>query len=172
MALRVTWVKHIRESVKVEGYKKTGTITMKPGHGFPLSKTLSRRGREAALMQFNCVGYEPYGFISNSLWRAERMDGTPITEIDIKRERGLLEPSGDNFRLRNSNFSWLRGARAVREIGTIKMMARKGFPLTQSYNNMEKAAALKPFCFEGVELIGFITGGLWEGVTSGSWDSL
>nr|GEZ89450.1 hypothetical protein [Tanacetum cinerariifolium] len=33
---------------------------------------LSRRGREATLMQFHCVGYEPYGFISNSLWRVER----------------------------------------------------------------------------------------------------
>ncbi|GJX19747.1 UPF0587 protein [Tanacetum coccineum] len=57
---------------------------MRPGHGFALSNTLSRRGREASLMQFHCVGYEPYGFISNSLWRAERMDGTPISEIEIK----------------------------------------------------------------------------------------
>nr|GEW87137.1 hypothetical protein [Tanacetum cinerariifolium] len=43
---------------------------------------------------FHCVGYEPYGFISNSLWRAERMDGTPITERDIKRGK-FLYPEED-----------------------------------------------------------------------------
>ncbi|GJR27225.1 probable serine/threonine protein kinase IRE, partial [Tanacetum coccineum] len=69
---------------KCQGCKLTGTITMTPGQGFPLSNSLSRRGRAAALMRFRCVGYEPYGFISNGLWRAERMDGTPITHIDIK----------------------------------------------------------------------------------------
>nr|GEV96783.1 hypothetical protein [Tanacetum cinerariifolium] len=66
---------------------------------------LSRRGREAALMQFHCVGYEPYGFISNSLRRAERMDGTPITKIDIKHGKFLYpeedrEPSASIFDVR------------------------------------------------------------------------
>ncbi|GJW01361.1 UPF0587 protein [Tanacetum coccineum] len=78
---------HTRQDPECKGCKKTGTITMRPGHGFALCNTLSRRGTEAALMQFHCVGYEPYGFISNSFWRAERvsqMDGTPISEIDIK----------------------------------------------------------------------------------------
>nr|GEV96784.1 hypothetical protein [Tanacetum cinerariifolium] len=49
---------------------------MKTGHGFPLSKTLSRRGREVALMQFHC------------------MDGTPITKIDIKQGK-FMYPEED-----------------------------------------------------------------------------
>ncbi|GKE48485.1 UPF0587 protein, partial [Tanacetum coccineum] len=50
--------------------------------------------------------------------------------------------------------------------GTIKMKAGKGFPLTLSYNNREKPSPLMTFCCDGVEPIGFITRGLWEGVTA------
>ncbi|PWA79412.1 UPF0587 protein [Artemisia annua] len=52
--------------------KEIGTVTLVPGEGFPLTQNYSQRGRATPLMQFRCNGYEPFGFISNSLWRAER----------------------------------------------------------------------------------------------------
>nr|GEV78501.1 hypothetical protein [Tanacetum cinerariifolium] len=73
---------------------------MRPVHGFPLS----RRGREAALMQFHCVGMTPTGSYPTTCGDLKGyvffyyMDGTSITEINIKHGNFLypeedVEPS-------------------------------------------------------------------------------
>ncbi|PWA81026.1 UPF0587 protein [Artemisia annua] len=100
---------------KCKECRKTGTITLVPGEGFPLTENYSRRGRAAPLMQFRCNGYEPFGFVSNSLWRAERGDGIPILDIDLNENEGFAYPPEDGeegARITNVEFEF-RHARFV-----------------------------------------------------------
>ncbi|CAI9275072.1 unnamed protein product [Lactuca saligna] len=63
--------------------KREGTVTMIPGRGSPLTNELSEGGKHAALMVFDCRGFEPLDFAFSSGWKAESIEGTKFEDIDL-----------------------------------------------------------------------------------------
>ncbi|KAL1552370.1 CXXC motif containing zinc binding protein [Salvia divinorum] len=70
-------------SQKCKFCSRDGTINMITGRGRPFTQTDAETGAYAPLMLFDCRGYEPVDFVFADGWKAESLEGTKFTEIDL-----------------------------------------------------------------------------------------
>ncbi|XP_010244361.1 PREDICTED: UPF0587 protein C1orf123 [Nelumbo nucifera] len=62
---------------------REGTVLMITGRGRPLTTEVSQAGKQTPLMVFECRGLEPVDFAFGDGWKAESIEGTEFTGINL-----------------------------------------------------------------------------------------